>query len=147
MRLLREHNSDCRSEMRTRSSCSCKINTCNVNTQKIRTANYLLDEFTIWVKHTHTQTKKTDDPITLTCWWLCSMAFSSSRLAELFSLRWICFKCSMAVAWRWLSSARREAARQRHSVKRRKYGVQFFVEQHHGTMVGVIMDFVYKWDH
>lgn len=37
------------------------------------------------------------------------MALSSSRLAAEFSLRWICLRCSIEEAWRWLSSARSDA--------------------------------------
>jgi len=50
---------------------------------------------------------------TLTCWCLCSIAFSRSRLTEELSLWWNCFRCSMDEAWRWLSSARRDAAGER----------------------------------
>ena len=68
----------------------------------------------------HANTKKTDrDTLftTVTCLWLCSIAFSSSLLAAEFSLRWICFRCSMAVAWRWFSSARRDAAVHREQLR------------------------------
>lgn len=97
MRLLREHSSPCRSEMRTRSSCSWKVKPADRSCQTTTSGQ-------IRVVRT--------EMFTVTCWRLCSIAFSSSLLAELFSLRWICFRCSMAVAWRWFSSARRDAARQ-----------------------------------
>lgn len=44
-----------------------------------------------------------------TCVRLFSIVFSSSALAAADSCWWVCLKCSMADAWMWFSSDRREA--------------------------------------
>lgn len=68
------------------------------------------------------------------------MALSSSRLAAEFSLRWICLRCSIEEAWRWLSSARSDAANQNqdrvhhddnklhHTTNRELYFFSFFCQ-------------------
>lgn len=93
MRLLREHTSACRSEIRASSSCSCQE----------KQGGPAFNKRTL-LKEGNTKTRAFP-----TCLWLCSMALSSSRLAAEFSLRWICLRCSMEEAWRWLSSARSDA--------------------------------------
>lgn len=62
-----------------------------------------------WSTRGRCQRQKTHKLPSVTCLWLCSMALSSSRLAVEFSFRWICLRCSIDEAWRWLSSARSDA--------------------------------------
>lgn len=106
MRLQREHTSVCSSEIRARSSCSCMKRVNGAERITKRLSSSLGD-----INLVSSDNKKQRGWKTVTCLWLWSIALSSSRLVAVLSLRWICLKCSMDVAWRWLSSARSDAAR------------------------------------
>lgn len=82
----------------------------------------------------------------VTCLWLCSMALSSSRLAAEFSLRWICLRCSIDEAWRWLSSARSDAVIESQAVAQHDDIRLCFLRFITSYIIQWILTYIYLWE-